>query len=165
MKKGFLYFIIIFVSSSFGYYAAGERIKYLTEKNIQGLQQDFRMASPITKNSLEEISNKTWNCKLLGMRSRMDIGKHLDLYNLSSSLVDEDLQIQNRGAQMVKAYKPTKIGLYGKVGPYWDLIRINNKGQLISELSVGKQKAKKRDVKSVFYKRSKAVVSYAICNS
>lgn len=127
---------------------AFSEMEHVSHKQSEVLTRLFEAANDIDKASVDNLVNKSWNCTLYGMRSRMQVERNLKLYAFNQ----EGSTLKNQGVQVIQKYKLESKQLKGINGSLEDHVRINNKGEIITRLSLLK-------------KPKPSVVAYATCRS
>ncbi|MCB0390778.1 MAG: hypothetical protein KDD58_05795 [Bdellovibrionales bacterium] len=163
--KFFKYALVTLVILLFSFIlptAEALEITNITEDVIKGLQNEFIAG---TRPELNQLKKPHWNCKLYGMRSRLQSTKKADFYRFKLA----NNQIKNSGSQIIKDYKSTETGLFGQTGPLTEEVRLAADGRLIGEMSIKKKSEKtpllahNDQVKSIA-KSGNEVIAYSVCN-
>ena len=127
---------------------------------ISSLQDDFKSGSIPDQKRLKEKSS--WNCKLYGMRSRLQTLEKPNFYNFRL----QGTELKNSGTQIVKNYEQSNSGLKGTTGPLTEEVRLTSDGKLIGEMSIGNtssiESSNNRTVRSIA-NLGKEVIAYSVC--
>lgn len=80
---------------------------------------------------------------MYGVRSRLQVKRDVNLYQWNGN--------SNAGAQLVRTYRVENNMIIGNSGPIEDQLKLNSKGQLISQLSLTKPE--------------RQILAYSVCKS
>lgn len=147
MNKQILFLTSALVFFIFSPSHASYDINFVSPQALQKIKHKFLKS----KAPSVAIANKSWSCKMYGVRSLSEKNSMVVLYNLN---FNPNGVIQNTGSQIVKTYAQTANELVGNKSVLVDKIRISSEEELISELSI-------KDPNS----STQSVVSYSVCRS
>ncbi len=142
-KPGF--FTSVFVSLSLVVTSHAADFEYVTPELRASLEQDFNSPNVIPIQD-HDLKNKIWTCEMYGMRSHLQVYRGVKLYNWNRKA-----SWQNAGSQIVSEYQIKDGTLIGQSGRFEDKIKLNHKGQLLSQLSM--------------LRPQRGVVAYAVCTA
>jgi hypothetical protein len=114
-------------------------LEYIPPEKRQSLKSDFDAAKPLSE------ANGKWVCDLFGVRSNLRVARGLRLY----SFVLTNGVYENKGAQVVHAYKASDGEMRGSNEQVEDLVRQSKDGRLLSRLT---------------NRKTNDVVAYSVCN-
>ncbi len=155
--------IILLVFSLILPTAEAVEITDINDQVVKKLQSDFKSSIAPDLKVLNE--KKNWDCKLFGMRSRLQTTKKTQFYKFSQKLA----KISNSGSQVIKEYLTTPTGLRGQTGPIIEEIRFTADKRLIGEMSLKVARnlsSKTREAKKVqsIAHNDLEVIAYSVCN-
>jgi len=119
-------------------------MEYISPEKSKELEELFSKSSFEASQS-EAIKQKEWTCDMYGVRTRLQVQHGVKLYRFESE------SWQNSGAQPVEEYKPESKELLGQAPRFEDRVRVTDKGQLISQLTV--------------LHPNRQVVAYSLCST
>lgn len=139
--------------------AAAKNYEYISLDEAKNLEKNFKKSATPSKS---KILGSNWVCDMYGMRTRFQVERGLNLYSFGSS---SSKVIKNSGTQMFGAYSTSEGGLFASRGPLKDIIRVTDKGQLISEMSIANRvpeaEANAAAVKAI--EEDRIVIAYTLC--
>lgn len=118
-------------------------LEFISPTQQAELAKEFETAEFSNKNQ-DNLREKSWTCDMYGVRSRMQVQRGLKLYKWDETW-------RNKGAQLVREYKPEKQALVGKSERFQDQVRLTSGGRLISQLSLNSPEHR--------------VVAYSVCSA
>jgi hypothetical protein len=124
--------------------ANGLEMEYISPEKSKELEQLFAKSSFEAKQT-EAIKQKEWTCDMYGVRTRLQVQHGVKLYRFKGD------SWRNSGSQPVEEYRPQAKELLGHASRFEDRLRITDKGQLISQLSV--------------VQPTRQVVAYSLCST
>jgi hypothetical protein len=152
--------LVIFVFSMIYPSVEASEVLNIDSNLISRLQDDFKSGRSPDQKKLNEKSS--WNCKLFGMRSRLQTLEKPNFYNFSS----QGAGLKNTGTQIVKNYELSSSGLKGTTGPLVEEVRQTPAGILIGEMSIispsPNDAANTGSIRSIA-NLGKEVIAYSVC--
>jgi hypothetical protein len=134
MKRRLLFQLIYFFCSlGMTSEARGVHIEYMEASRFEILQKRFNEARELKTGDLKSLDHSRWTCDMYGMSSRLQKESGVKLYSFERD--SEQALFQNKGAQVVKAYRH-EGGFNGHKGSLEDQLRLSGQGQLISRLEL-----------------------------
>lgn len=129
LRNGYLSSIILCLGLLLSLIANGLEMEYISPEKSKELEQLFAKSTFEVKKS-ESIKQKEWTCDMFGVRTRLQVQRGVKLYSFKKE------SWRNSGAQLVEDYKPESKELLGRADRFEDRLRVTDKGQLISQLTV-----------------------------
>jgi hypothetical protein len=124
--------------------ANGLEMEYISPEKNKELEALFAKSS-FEAGQSEAIKQKEWTCDMYGVRTRLQVQHGVKLYRFKSD------SWRNSGAQPVEDYRIEAKELRGQASRFEDRVRVTEKGQLISQLSV--------------VQPTRQVVAYSLCST
>lgn len=142
--------------------AEAVEITNINDQVVKDLQNKFASAKSPDE---QRLAKNNWNCQLYGMRSRLQSTKKDNFYKFSFAKSN----VKNSGSQIIKEYQRTEVGLSGKTGPLFEVVRSTEDGRLIGEMSIAKNgEAPQVPIKTAkiesLAKSGNEVIAYSVCN-
>lgn len=134
-------------------------LQSISDDQVRDLRHRFEKAHSL---SPEDLNNeKSWDCHLYGMRSRMQAKEKQKFYKFSASA--QQKKVNNNGLQVIRQYAQLDQGLVGNAGPLRDTIRKDDKGRLIAELSIPKKSSETANDLPSLTSNDRVVLVYTVC--